>query len=230
MAEPPDEPRLGDSLAAIPLFAEIDRVALAQLAAHLDPVVLHEGDIVCRQGEPGDCLFVLTSGRLGVHVHGPDSRASRRIDGLGPGDFFGEMALLTGEPRSATVRAEAPSRVLRLDRDHFEALVREQPSTFLAIARVLSRRLAAANRMRLVEERALSAGVEAALERLPPERRQAVLEASLLEGPAGLEALFGERAASIAADLAALGVGREGGAAVRDLLRERFRQDVEPAQ
>jgi CRP-like cAMP-binding protein/di/tricarboxylate transporter len=227
----PDLPNnLEDSLTRIPLFAEIDRVALAQLAAHLDPIVLQEGDTVCRQGEPGDCLFVLTTGRLGVHVHDPDGGASRRIDGLGPGDFFGEMALLTGEPRSATVRAEVPSHVFRLDRERFEALVRAEPSSFLAIARVLSRRLASANRIRVIEEQALAAGVEAALERLSPERREAVLEASLLEEPTTLRALFGDRAGSIAADLATLGVGREGGTVVRDVLRERLRRDEGPAR
>ncbi len=224
-----DESNLEDFLTRVPLFAEIDRVALAQLAAHLDPVVLEEGDTVCRQGEPGDCLYVLTAGRLGVHVHAPDGEASRRIDGLEPGDFFGEMALLTGEPRSATVRAEARSRVLRLERERFEALVREQPSSFLAIARGLSRRLASANRIRLVEEQALAAGVEAALERLSSERRQAVLEASLLEDLAGLGVLFGDRAETIATDLAALGVGR-GGTVVRDVLRERLRRDEGPGR
>jgi DASS family divalent anion:Na+ symporter len=225
MASLPGEPHLEDTLTRIPLFAEIDRVALAQLAAHLDPIEFQEGDIVCRQGEPGDCLFLLTSGRLGVHVHELDGGASRRIDSLGPGDFFGEMALLTGEPRSATIRTEMPSRVLRLDRERFEALVRAQPSSFLAIARVLSRRLAASNRMRLVEERALAAGVDASLDRLPPERREAVLEASLLAEPAGLAALLGDGAETLREDLAALGVGRDGGTVVRDLLRDRLLRD-----
>ena len=57
-------PILEDLLVRVPLFAEVDRLALAQLAAHLDPIVLEEGETVCRQGEPGDCLFVLTAGRL----------------------------------------------------------------------------------------------------------------------------------------------------------------------
>jgi DASS family divalent anion:Na+ symporter len=227
---PADESNLENFLTRVPLFAEVDRIALAQLAAHLDPIILEEGDTVCRQGEPGDCLYVLTAGRLGVHVHDPDAGVSHRVDGLEPGDFFGEMALLTGEPRSATVRAEAPSRVLRLDRERFEALVRQQPSSFLAIARGLSRRLAAANRMRLVEEQALVAGVEAALARLPPERRQAALEASLLEDLTGLGVLFGDRADTVAGDLAALGVGRGGGTVVRDVLRARLRRDEGPAR
>ncbi|HWC04203.1 MAG TPA: hypothetical protein VHF87_15720 [Methylomirabilota bacterium] len=58
--------------------------------------------------------------------------------------------------------------MLRLDRERFKTLVREQPSSFLAIARVLSRRLASANRTRLVEEQALAARVESSLERLTP--------------------------------------------------------------
>jgi len=226
----PEEPDLEDLLVRVPLFAEVDRLALAQLAAHLDPIVLEEGETVCRQGEPGDCLFVLTAGRLAVHVQDATGEVSRRIDGLGPGDFFGEMALLTGEPRSATVRAEARSRVLRLDRDRFEALVRSQPSSFLAIARVLSRRLASANRIRLVEEQALAASVEAALDRLPSARREAVLDACLLETPAAPALLFGDLAATVGADLVALGIGREGGVVVRDVLRERLRRDEGPGR
>jgi CRP-like cAMP-binding protein/di/tricarboxylate transporter len=232
LPEAPPLPELEDFLTRIPLFAEIDRVALAQLAAHLDPVALAAGDTVCRQGEPGDCLYVVAAGRLGVHLDDPAGGASHRIDGLGPGDFFGEMALLTGEPRSATVIAEAPSRVLRLERERFEMLVRQQPSSFLAIARVLSRRLATANRMRAVEERALGASVDAGLARLPPDRRQAVLEASLLESPADLTdlgTLFADRAGAVATDLADLGVGR-GGTVVRDVLRARARREEGPAR
>jgi CRP-like cAMP-binding protein/di/tricarboxylate transporter len=221
----PEERELEDLLVRVPLFAEVDRLALAQLAAHLDPVVLEAGDTVCRQGDPGDCLFVLTAGRLGVHVTDAAGSPSHRIDGLGPGDFFGEMALLTGEPRSATVRAEARSRVLRLDRERFEALVRAQPSSFLAIARVLSRRLAAANRVRLVEEQALARSVAAALDRLPPARREAILDASLLETPTAHSALCGELAAAVAADLSELGLGRDGSTVVRDVLREHLRRD-----
>ena len=80
----PEEPDLEDLLVRVPLFAEVDRLALAQLAAHLDPIVLEEGETVCRQGEPGDCLFVLTAGRLAVHVQDATGEVSRRIDGLGP--------------------------------------------------------------------------------------------------------------------------------------------------
>ena len=222
--------QLEDLLTRVPLFEGIDRVTLARLAAHLDPLVVAEGETVCRQGEPGDCLYVVATGRLGVHVHAADGQVSRRIDGLGPGDFFGEMALLTGEPRSATVRAETPSRMLRLERERFETLVRTQPSSFLAIARVLSRRLAAANRIRLVEEHALAIGVEAALARLPAERRQAVLEASLLEEPAELASLAGDRASALATDLSDLGIGPVGGAAVRDVIREHLRRDLGPVE
>jgi CRP-like cAMP-binding protein len=226
----PPQPQLEDLLTRVPLFEEVDRVALARLAAHLDPLELAAGETVCRQGEPGDCLYVVATGLLGVHVHDADDRVSRRIDGLGPGDFFGEMALLTGEPRSATVRAETPSRLLRLERERFEALVRTQPSSFLAIARVLSRRLAAANRVRLVEEQALAAGVDGALARLPAERLQAVLEASLLEEPPALASLSGDRASTLTADLADLGVGGAGGTAVRDVLRERLRRELGPME
>ena len=140
------------------------------------------------------------------------------------------MALLTGEPRSATVLAETRSRVLRLDRERFEALVRTQPSSFLAIARVLSRRLASANRIRLVEEQALAASVETALDRLPSPRREAVLDASLLEAPAAPALLFGDLAARSSARPRHARHRSEGGMVVRDVLRERLRRDEGPGR
>ena len=138
------------------------------------------------------------------------------------------MALLTGEPRSATVRAETPSRVLRLERERFEALVRTQPSSFLAIARVLSRRLAAANRVRLVEEQALAAGVDgrprAAAGRAAPGGARG-------EPPGGARragvALRRRREHPVARTWPRSGSARAGGGTVvRDVLRERLRRET----
>ena len=128
-------------LTRIPLFAEVDRVARAQLAAHLDPVVLAAGDTVCRQGEPGDCLYVVAAGQLGVHVHDPEGQAARRIDGLGPGDFFGEMALLTGERRAADVVALTDVVAVEIAKDALQPVLQDHPELAATIsAKVMERR------------------------------------------------------------------------------------------
>ena len=128
-------------LANVELFAEIDRVTLAKLAAHLRPVVLAGGEVLFREGDPGDAFYLVAKGTIGVYCADPDGGEDSRIALLGPGDPLGEMALLTNNPRAATIRAETDAETLRLDRAVFLRLVRETPSVALAIAATLSRRL-----------------------------------------------------------------------------------------
>jgi len=80
------------------------------------------GEVIIREGEPGDTFFLVQSGAAEV------SRRGRNVARLGPGDFFGEVALITSEPRSATVRATEPTALLTLSRDAFEAILSEQRS------------------------------------------------------------------------------------------------------
>lgn len=133
-------------LAKVELFARLDRVTLARLAAYLEPVTLEDGATVCRQGDPGDALYIVTRGRFGVFASSPDGAGETRLGSLSPVEAFGEMALLTDEPRSATVRAEGSGEVLRLDRTRFLDLLRREPAVALAIAATLSRRLRARDR------------------------------------------------------------------------------------
>ena len=91
---------------------------------------------------PGDAFYLVASGTVGVYVTDRSGAAETRVTMLHAGEPFGEMALLTNIPRSATIRAETDCEVLRLDRSSFLDLVREQPSVALAVAATLSRRLA----------------------------------------------------------------------------------------
>jgi CRP-like cAMP-binding protein len=152
----------------------------------------------------GDSLFLVSEGRFDVFVHG--SR-DERVAILGRGACFGEMALLTGELRSATVRAVGPGELLRLDRDRFIDLIRSDPKIGLALSATLSRRVQHASCSLTEAREALADVVEPHLARLPPDARRNVLQASLL-GPnqaRSLDVVFGAEAERITAHLTEIG-------------------------
>ena len=132
-------------LTRVGLFAGLGRVELAKLAAYLEPVAIEAGHEAFRQGDPGDSLYIVAGGTLGVYVAAPEGRDILRVSTLAPGDAFGEIALYTGEPRSATIRAERASTILRLPRERFLVLLGREPSLSLTIATTLSERLRSAN-------------------------------------------------------------------------------------
>src|SRR5207302_7069713 len=100
---------------------------------------------------------------------------------LNPGDAFGEMALLTDEPRSATVKALTDGAVLRLDRNEFQALMAKEPDLARALISMLAQRLRQTDRGWAERESVLVAGIEGQLGRLPADRRRRVLRAGLLD-------------------------------------------------
>jgi CRP-like cAMP-binding protein len=104
-----------------------------------------DGDVICRQGEPGDCMFIVQAGRLVVVREEPEAQVVLRE--LGPGDIFGEMAIFERQARSATVRACGSARVLTLDRRAFLRGVHSDPSLAYRLLQTMSRRV-----RRLTEE------------------------------------------------------------------------------
>ena len=111
-----DEER-SQRLRSVDLVSGLDRVALARLAGYMVPLAFATGDIVCRQGDPADGLYIIVRGTFEVRV--ADDGAERLVNAIGPGHYVGELALLVDEPRSATIRATSPGEILRLDREHF---------------------------------------------------------------------------------------------------------------
>jgi CRP-like cAMP-binding protein len=141
-SEPP--PITPTMLREIGLFGALSDEVLAHLARTLKPLSLGSGDLVFREGEPAHEMYVLLEGEVEVLRR---SRAGRdhRIALLGPNDCFGEMSVVDMQPRSATVRAVAPSRVLRMSTEDMDGLYRHDLKSYalitLNIARDLSRRL-----------------------------------------------------------------------------------------
>ena len=144
LAAPPsgDQHEFARLLREVDLFAGLERVTLAKLAAHLEPQFYAAPSVIFRQGDAGDALYVVASGTVGVYATDKTGTAETLVRVLSVGEPFGEMALLSSIPRTATIKVETDCEVLRLNRSAFIELVREQPSVALAIAATLSRRLA----------------------------------------------------------------------------------------
>jgi CRP-like cAMP-binding protein len=119
------------------------------------------GEKICLQGEPGDSFYIIKSGRLRVSAKNPRGEVFLSIEML-PGQYFGEMALLTGEPRSATVEATEDSELLMLDKEDLRMIMRDNPQVATVISQVLAQRQLRTEKAReeLEEERARSQEVE----------------------------------------------------------------------
>jgi CRP-like cAMP-binding protein len=122
-------------LQKVDIFADCTRKQLKAVAAISRVVEVPTGTMLTRVGEPGEEFFFILDGAAMVDV------TRRKRIRLGPGEFFGEMSLLDGEPRSATVRAETDMRLLVILRRNFQSLLTEVPELTRSILVVLSRRL-----------------------------------------------------------------------------------------
>ncbi len=125
---------LASFLGTIELFRGFGPEALETLAGKLEPVRVPGGQALFHAGATADCMYIVASGRLRATVEVEDG-APRSIGELGRGDILGEMALITGGHRSATVRAVRDTELLRLSQTTFEGLVRDSPQLLLAASR-----------------------------------------------------------------------------------------------
>lgn len=129
-------------LRRIPLFADFESFELRLLAAWLESLAVEAGQVVCTQGEPGDRFYIVEAGEVAVALRltGGAVVEQRR---LGPGEYFGEIALLMNVPRTATVTTTQPTRLLALAAEPFNELVAESRSLRRALERAITRRLLA---------------------------------------------------------------------------------------
>jgi DASS family divalent anion:Na+ symporter len=128
-----------ERLRTVDLLSQLDRVALARLAGYMVPLAFAAGDVICREGDPADGLYIVVRGTLGIYA--TDDRGERQVNAIGPGHYVGELALLVDQPRSATIRAESAGEILRLDREQFLELLDHDPAAAKAVAATLARRL-----------------------------------------------------------------------------------------
>jgi CRP-like cAMP-binding protein len=122
-------------LKRVPLFADCSKRELEGIAAIADELAIPAGRDLTKEGARGAEFVVLAEGAADVR------RRGRKVNTLGSGDFLGEIALVTGTPRTATVTTTAPSRVLVVTAPAFRRLLRDNPSLQLKVLDALARRL-----------------------------------------------------------------------------------------
>src|SRR5918911_913134 len=143
--------RVTDLLRTMDIFETLASEELETIAQLLRELRLYEGEALCRQGEPGDALFIVTGGRIKVTTGDPNGN-EKVLTYFTDGQFFGEMALLTGAPRSATATAETDSQVLVLAKRDFDQLLASHPQIMREMLKVVSQRTLQTNQQLLAEE------------------------------------------------------------------------------
>ena len=121
----------------VPLFSRCTKTELAAIAGEADELVLPEGRTLSRQGATGREFVVIVEGSAEVRKNG------RKINQLGAGDFLGEIALISGAARTATVTTTSETRILLLNDRGFRRLTKEIPSLHASVLKALSERLQA---------------------------------------------------------------------------------------
>jgi CRP-like cAMP-binding protein len=114
--------RARENLARVPLFASLPPRYVRRLADRCEEYRYMEGATIVREGDPGDTFFVVLEGQARV-----ENARGRVLSRVFPGDFFGEIALLDGGPRTASVIAETPMLLLGLNRSAFRSLLASEP-------------------------------------------------------------------------------------------------------
>jgi hypothetical protein len=131
-------PETADLVAQTPLFSGLDAAALTDLAELTEEIVVPRGEHLFREGEQGDSMYVVARGAVHVLRRVDDDEVV--VDVLGRGDILGEMALLSGEPRTASCRAASSVTLGKLDRVAFDRLMGEHPALRQGVWREFARR------------------------------------------------------------------------------------------
>ncbi len=128
-----------DILRSVEIFQPLSDEAKAYITEQMTPHTFAPGQVVVEQGAAGDSLFIIVEGTVGVWVR-LASGETLEVDRMGAGSFFGEMALLTGEARTASIKAVSETHVFEVKRDHLAPLIERQPEMSVILTEELTRR------------------------------------------------------------------------------------------
>lgn len=132
--------KVDDVLHHVPLLEPMDDVSLGLLAAHTSSRRAEAGEVLFRKGEPGDAMYVVTKGHIDIYLGSPED--SEPVARLGPGEAFGEIPLLKGEPRGATavIAPGSGAELLEVDKPAFRTVVRANPEVVDKLAQMVADR------------------------------------------------------------------------------------------
>ena len=121
------------------LFSSFEREALVEIVASTELRAYDEGDIIVTEGEPGSSLFLIVGGTVKVFTRSDDG-GNLQLAELGPGDFFGEVSLLSGKPRTATITARTKITAIELDRASVDRIAENHPEVMKVLEDFCERR------------------------------------------------------------------------------------------
>ena len=110
-----------------PLFEVLNDQERAALIEEMELETHEEGSVIISEGDPGDSMYVISSGEVKVYTRGTGKSGTVYLAKLGEGDFFGEVSVLTGKPRTATITASQPTELLRLDKEKLDNALAKHP-------------------------------------------------------------------------------------------------------
>jgi CRP-like cAMP-binding protein len=127
-------------LRAHPIFCDLDADAFEQLGRYIKPATLRRGATIFSKGDPGNSLIAVISGTVKISISSPDGR-SAILNLIGPGEIFGEVAVLDGLARTADATANSNCEIIVIDRREFLPFVRSQPALAMKFIELLCTRL-----------------------------------------------------------------------------------------
>jgi signal transduction histidine kinase len=210
-----------DFLRQLPLFSELSDADLDDLYGMAETVALRAGAVLMEEGDPGDSLYVVAEGTFEI-----SKRTGERevvIAGSGPGDVIGEISLLEGSPRTATVRAASDARLVKISREAFTQLLGRSPSAALGVLRTMTARLRNNEAMLRQSEKMAALGTLSAGLAHELNNPAAALRRSASQMHDSLAELQ-----SLAAQLAALGLSSRATGVVNDLRQNLPRRASKP--
>lgn len=133
--------QISEVLKKVPFFRSLGKDGISFVIERLKFKPFDADEVICKIGDPGDKMYIVISGKVKVVVKAEDAAEETVIAELSSGDYFGEMALLTGDPRSASVITTEPSEMFILNKEDFDLIVERFPSITISMGKIMSQRL-----------------------------------------------------------------------------------------
>ncbi len=133
--------QIGKILKKVPIFHMLGKESIDFIVERMKFKTFNGDETICSIGDPGDEMFIIISGKVKICIYSDDGKSEQVVATLGAGDYFGEMALLTGETRSASVITTEPTETFVLHKNDFDVILEKYPSISLSMGKIVSQRL-----------------------------------------------------------------------------------------